>query len=106
MNLLPNPNVPVANDSPLAQEPASPPPPPPRASSSRHSPSPRTFTSNTTLHRLGAIETNVAYIKQEQKKIKKTVNKMFKYLSVISKSCRRDDVAAPPSPSPPPPDSD
>ncbi|XXG72887.1 hypothetical protein AAC387_Pa07g1883 [Persea americana] len=105
MNLLPNPNVPVANDPPLAQEPTSP-PPPPRASSSRHSPSPRTSTSKSSLDCLEAIETDVAYMKQEQKKIKKTMSKMFKYLSAISKSCRRDDVAAPPSPSPPPPDSD
>ncbi|KAJ8624540.1 hypothetical protein MRB53_033070 [Persea americana] len=102
MNLLPNNHVPIADDRPIAQEPAS--PPPPRASSSRHSSSPRPSTSNSTLDRLGAIETDVAYIKREQKKIKKTMNKLFQYLSTISKSCQRDDVAAPP-PSPPP-DSD
>ncbi|KAJ8639854.1 hypothetical protein MRB53_016548 [Persea americana] len=106
MNLLPNPNVPIAEEAPLAQEPASPPPPPPRASSSRHSASPRPSSSNSTFDRLGAIERDVGYIKQEQKKIKKTENKLFKYLSTISKSCRREDVAAPPSPSPPPPDLD
>ncbi|KAJ8617655.1 hypothetical protein MRB53_013841 [Persea americana] len=107
MNLLPNPNVPIAEEAPLAQEPASPPPPPPpRASSSRHSLSPRPSSSSSTLDRLGAIERDVGYMKQEQKKIKKTVNKLFQYLSAISKSCRIEDVAAPPSPSPPPPDSD
>ncbi|KAJ8621906.1 hypothetical protein MRB53_030435 [Persea americana] len=77
MNLLPNNNVPVADDPPLAQEPTSPPPPPPRASSSRHSSSPRPSSSSSTLERLGAIERDVAYIKQKQKKIKKTVNKML-----------------------------
>lgn len=45
-------------------------------------------------------------MKKEQSKIKKTVNKMFQYLSAISKNCRRDDVDAAPSPSPPPLDSD
>ena len=105
MNLLPNPHVPIAKEAPLAQEPPSP-PPPPRASASRHSWSPRPSSSSSTLDRLGAIERVVSYIKHEQKKMKKTVNKMFKYLSAISKSCRRDDVVVPPSPSPPPPDSD
>ncbi|KAJ8619331.1 hypothetical protein MRB53_027860 [Persea americana] len=104
MNLLPNPNVPIAEEAPLAQEPPSP-PPPPHTSSSRHSASPRPSSSSSTLDHLGAIKRDVGYIKQEQKKMKKIVNKMFKYLSAISKSCRRDDVAAPPSPSPPP-DSD
>ncbi|KAJ8627972.1 hypothetical protein MRB53_021279 [Persea americana] len=106
MNLLPNNHVPIADDPPIAQEPASPSPPPPRASSSRHSSSPRPSTSSSTLDRLGAIVIDVACIKMEHKKMKKTMNKMFQYLSTISKSCRRDDVAAPPSPCPPPPDSD
>ena len=108
MNLLLNNHVPIADDPPIAQEPASHPPPPLRASSSRHIPSPHPSTSNSTLDHLGAIETNVSYIKREQKKIKKTINKLFQYLSTISKSCRRDDVAALPSssPSPPPLDSD
>ncbi|KAJ8622127.1 hypothetical protein MRB53_030656 [Persea americana] len=88
-----------------AEKPPSP-PPPPRASYSRHGSSPRPSSSSSTLDRLGAIERDVGYIKQEQKKMKKTVSKMFKYLSAISKSCRRDDVAATPSSSPPPPDSD
>ncbi|KAJ8649051.1 hypothetical protein MRB53_002074 [Persea americana] len=98
----------IIDDPPIAQEPASHPPPPLRASSSRHIPSPHPSTSNSTLDHLGAIETNVSYIKREQKKIKKTINKLFQYLSTISKSCRRDDVAALPSssPSPPPLDSD
>ncbi|KAJ8649205.1 hypothetical protein MRB53_002228 [Persea americana] len=107
MNLLPNPNVPIAEEAPLAQEPASPPPPPPsHASSSRHISSPRPSSSSSTLDHLGTIERDVGYMKQKQKKIKKTVNKLSKYLSGISKSCRREDVAAPLSPSPPPPDSD
>ncbi|KAJ8627618.1 hypothetical protein MRB53_020925 [Persea americana] len=82
MNLLPNPHVLIVEEAPLAQEPASPSPPHPRASSSRHSSSPRPSYSSSTLDCLGAIEREVAYIKQELKKIKKTVNKMFKYLSV------------------------
>ncbi|XXG46819.1 hypothetical protein AAC387_Pa02g1564 [Persea americana] len=106
MNLLPNNHVPIADDPPIAQEPTSPPTPPPRASCSRHSSSPQPSTSNSTLDCLGAIETDVAYIKREQKKIKKIMNKLFQYLLIISKSSRRDDAAAPHSPSPPPPDSD
>ncbi|KAJ8627465.1 hypothetical protein MRB53_020772 [Persea americana] len=91
---------------PLAHKPASPPPPPPRASSSRPSSSPRPSSSSSTLDRLGAIERDVACIKKEQKKTKKTMNTTFKYYSAICKSCTREDVAAPPSPSSPPPDSD
>ncbi|KAJ8621585.1 hypothetical protein MRB53_030114 [Persea americana] len=100
MNLSPNNQVPIADEPPLAQEPPSH-PPPHRASSSQHSSSPRPTPLTSSFDCLGARERDVAYMK-EQMKIKKTINKMFQYLSVISKSYRRDDVAAPPSPSPPP----
>lgn len=105
MNLLPNAQIPIVDEPPLAQEvPVS--PSPARRASSSSMPSPRGPSSSTSQDRMAALEQELAYIKKKQKKQSRTMGKIFTYLSVISKSCRRDDVAAPPSPSPPSPDSD
>ncbi|KAJ8620060.1 hypothetical protein MRB53_028589 [Persea americana] len=48
--------------------------------------------------RFTAMEHEIASIKKKQSVWMK---KIFQYMSRISKSCKRDDVQAPPSPSPP-----
>ena len=53
--------------------------------------------------RFTAMEHEIASIKKKQSVWMK---KIFQYMSRISKSCRRDDVQAPPSPSPPPDSAD
>ncbi|KAJ8615150.1 hypothetical protein MRB53_034522 [Persea americana] len=73
MNLIPNNQVPITNEPPLAQELPSP-PPPPLASSSQplHNSSPQPTPSSSFSHdRLGALERDVAYMKKEQSKKKK-----------------------------------